>query len=156
MIMFRRLYRVPCLLAGLWMGMASAALGQQQRLPRNAQGMLENTNAFAVAYAMSFQSYDTCGDTRRGEIAREAILQKLMACPFTPDAKAHFQEWLAVAFPKMEALGHGLRNSERNCAAIRANRQYSATIAGLDHFQVDKRTLPSAVGFPCDMIPVFP
>jgi len=128
----------------------------QQRLPRNAQGFLENSNTFAVAYAMSFQSYDTCGDPHHGEIARKAIFQKFMGCPFSPQAKAQFQSWLATALPKMRAATGTLRNDPKNCAAIRQNPYYSANIAGLDRFERDQSVLPGAVGFPCDMVPVIP
>jgi len=134
------------------------AHAQQQHLPRNSQGFLENSNTFAVAYALSFQSYDACGDPHHGEIARKAILQKFMGCPFSPQVKAQFQNALATALPKIRAgvASGALRNDPKNCARIKRLPSYLANIASLDIFESDPSRLPGMVDFPCDTVPVYP
>ncbi len=136
--------------------MACGPAHAQQHLPRNAQGFLENSSTFAVAYALSFQSYDACGDPHHGEIARKAIVQKFMGCPFSPQAKAQFQSDLATALPKIRALvASGKLRNPKNCERISRLPSYAADIASLDSFESNPNTLPGMVDFPCDTVPVY-
>ncbi len=133
--------------------MAGAA--QAQSLPRNAAGELENTNAFAIAYAMSLQSFDSCGDPHHGALIRTALTRWFELCPFSPAAKAQFHAWQHVALPKLEAM-RTLRSPHRTCDAVTRNPAYGRVIAALDDFEANPAMLPHAVLIRCDQVPVYP
>ena len=57
---------------------------------------LKRTDAFEVAFGMSFTVYDWCGDARAGEIARKAMVEKFDHCPFSPKARDHFRDRIGI------------------------------------------------------------
>ena len=129
---------------------------QAQSLPRNAAGELENTNAFAIGYAMSFQSFDSCGDPHHGALIRTALTRWFELCPFSAAAKAQFHAWQQAALPKMTDAMRALHSPPRTCDAVTRNPQYSHVIAALDSFERDPSMLPHAVLIKCDQIPAYP
>ena len=128
---------------------------QAQSLPRNAAGELENTNAFAIAYAMSWQSFDSCGDPHHGALIRTALTRWFELCPFSAAAKAQFHAWQHVALPKMEAL-KTMRSPPQTCNAVTQTPAYSRVIAALDDFEANPAMLPHGVLIRCDQVPVYP
>lgn len=64
--------------------------------PTSAQSPSEpltDPTPFEIGYGMSFVGFDACGDAEAGRIFRRALLDKLAQCPFTPEARAEFQNW---------------------------------------------------------------
>ncbi len=114
---------------------SGSAVGQvdgQARLPRDSNGFLENTDTFAIAYLLSSVSFDSCGDAAHGELLRRSLVQRLMACPFSPKAKAAFMDSAGPALLKLKE--GNARNPERNaknCARIQANPKYAEDDRGV-------------------------
>ena len=135
--------------------LCTMAAAHAQSLPRNAAGELENTNAFAIGYAMSFQSFDSCGDPHHGALIRTALTRWFELCPFSAAAKAQFHAWQQAALPKMESM-KSLRSPPRTCDAITRNPHYTPVIAALDSFEANPAMLPHNVLIKCDQVPVYP
>jgi hypothetical protein len=58
-----------------------------------ALGLLNDPTPFEIGYGLSFYDFDACGDAEAGHILRRAIIEKLERCPFSPEARAKFEEW---------------------------------------------------------------
>ncbi len=127
-----------------------------QSLPRNSAGELENTNAFAIGYAMSFQSFDGCGDPHHGALIRSALTRWFELCPFSAAAKSKFHAWQHTALPKMTDASGSLRSPPATCNAITGNPHYIQVIEALDNFEAHPAMLPHAVLIKCDQVPVYP
>ncbi len=69
---------------GLAFGLSYAASAQ----PRE-------TEAFNVAYGMSYYGFDGCGDSLNGSILRRAVTERVDHCPFSAAAKTAFHLWAA-------------------------------------------------------------
>lgn len=54
-----------------------------------------NPTALEAAYGMSFHMFDACDDAEAGQIFRQAILEKLKSCPYAPQTRQQFHDWLA-------------------------------------------------------------
>jgi hypothetical protein len=133
-----------------------SAAAHAQPLPRNAAGELENTNAFAIGYAMSFQSFDSCGDARHGALIRKALTRWFDRCAFSAAAKAQFHAWRQSALPKMTEIAKSLHAAPRACNAITQNPHYGEVIAALDAFEANPAVLPQSILIKCDQVPVYP
>jgi hypothetical protein len=56
------------------------------------QDALSRTEGFELDYALSFQ-IDLCGYPELGQQLRSALVAKVDACPFVPEAKERFHNW---------------------------------------------------------------
>ncbi len=72
----------------------SAAPAQAAPAPAASAGL--SLQPFETAYATSFYGFDACGDQVAGKTFRSALLEKLDACPFSPEARQHFRQWSAA------------------------------------------------------------
>jgi len=59
----------------------------------SADDQLTDPTPFEISYGLSFYDYDACGDAEAGSILRNAIVEKLERCPFSPQARARFESW---------------------------------------------------------------
>ena len=60
------------------------------------------TNGFNTMYGMSY-GIDICGDSKFGQLYRNAIIAKVEACPFSEDAKKEFYIAAAQTLDKLPA-----------------------------------------------------
>jgi hypothetical protein len=70
-------------LAALAMAFSIGAASAQQTV-------LDRTEAFDASYAVSFYTFDACGDGLHGRMFRQALTERFNQCPFTAPAKALF------------------------------------------------------------------
>lgn len=66
---------------------------------------LENTEAFKVAYGISY-GFDWCGENAAGALYRRAIVDKFDHCPFSPDANRGFHRWAEETSLKADRALH--------------------------------------------------
>jgi hypothetical protein len=67
-------------------GIAVLALSPLTLAGGDAVQLLERTDAFEVAYGMSFH-IDACGDATTGQLYRQALVEKFENCPFSAEAR---------------------------------------------------------------------
>src|ERR1041385_3360212 len=70
---------------------------------QSSSELLTDPTPFEVGYGMSFYDFDACGDSEAGGLFRRAIIEKLQACPFSPDAMQKFQAWRIETLEDMAA-----------------------------------------------------
>jgi len=83
--------------------LAGLALVSSDATSQSSSEMLTDPTPFEIDYGMSFYDFDACGDSEAGRIYRRAIIEKLEACPFSPDAMQKFQAWRIETLEDMAA-----------------------------------------------------
>jgi len=151
-------------LAALCLVMARPAASQplhsrSNHLPRNAQGLLENTDTFRIAFGMSF-GIDKCGDYRHGKVFRQAVIARMHSCPFSIQARKDFDAWTRTMEDKLSAvLGEGLAGGaitpDAKCGLILNDPKFLTEMAALDRLGplIWSERLDQD---PCDTPPVAP
>ena len=143
----------------------SSAYGKADEAPKPAP--LERTDAFDNAYAASFYQFDACGDGVGGLIYRDALTEKLKQCPFTADAKKHFQLRAALqrrksaqAMAKLVEDNGGLPirldGMTRSCREQMDSLEYRQVRGRLDTYAAGKASLGDVVPQPCDSAEIVP
>jgi len=152
------------LVAALCVVMATPAVaqnlyGRSSHLPRNAQGLLENTDTFRIAFGMSFR-IDKCGDYRHGKAFRQAAIARMHSCPFSIQARKDFDAWTRTTEEKLSAVfGEGLAGgaitADAKCGLILNDPKFLAEMAALDRLGplIWSERLDQD---PCDTPPVAP
>jgi hypothetical protein len=80
-------------------GLASAMVvaAFSSAMPQFSSKLLDDPTPFEIGYGMSFYDFDACGDSEAGRIFRRAIIEKFDLCPFSPQARAKFEQWRTEA-----------------------------------------------------------
>lgn len=60
--------------------------------PSPAGPALDRPEAFERAFATSAYTFDACGDPLAGRLFRRALAERFAHCPFTSEARSHFQQ----------------------------------------------------------------
>lgn len=121
---------------------------------------LDRSSFFYPAFGLSYLHFDGCGDRQGGEIFRKVLMDRLAACPFSPEARATFRTWAAETGTKADAeirayiARHG-RYPDRtdgmkgSCAEQQASEAYVRLRANLLEYAAG-RLAPEAISAePC-------
>ena len=122
---------------------------------------LTDTNAFRMAYGLSYFGFDLCGDAANGALYRKALTEKVAHCPFTPDAKAGFRQWSADTDAKgadqvkryiaeHDKLPESLDPKRKNCRTLKDTPAYQKTIALLAQYAKGEAKYDAVVPDACD------
>jgi hypothetical protein len=115
-------------------GIAVLALSPLTPAGGDAVQLLERTDAFEVAYGMSFQ-IDACGDATTGQLYRQALVEKFENCPFSAEARERFKSRTAALASKSNSaldryvsengkLPDRLDGMKRSCQEERRSSDY--------------------------------
>jgi hypothetical protein len=128
---------------------------------------LDRTHAFEQAYGASFFDFDGCGDSLSGRIYRQALVDKLMHCPFTDDAKARFRNRSTMQRRKSAAmigqmieqtggLPVRLQGMSRTCREQMDSPDYEAIRSRLEAYAAGTASRDDIVPLPCDASQIAP
>jgi hypothetical protein len=123
---------------------------------------LNDSDAFRLAYRMSYYGFDVCGDVPDGQLYRKALTEKVGHCPFTADAKADFKQWSAAADAKGSAdvqhyvadhdkLPESLDQKKMQCRKEQATPAYQTTVALLARYAKGEAKFDAVVPDACDV-----
>lgn len=116
--------RLNALAVFLFAATANLALAQPavQSSPQQAEQGGEHTEAFDRAYAVSFYTFDGCGDGLSGRIFRQALVERFNQCPFTTEAKQRFRQ---------QSVAQRVKSGDVIEAMIEANGGMPVKLAGM-------------------------
>jgi hypothetical protein len=128
---------------------------------------LDNPSAFEQAYGASFFDFDACGDGLSGRIYREVLVEKLVHCPFTDEAKARFRTRSAVQRRKsgeiiralIERTGGmpvRLEGMTRTCREQMDSPEYQAVRSRLEAYSAGAASRDDVMPWPCDASEITP
>jgi hypothetical protein len=128
---------------------------------------LEDTRAFDRAFALSFYTFDACGDGKYGALFRRALNARFAQCPFSPAAQAAHRRRNALQAEKsrerMEAVieqtgGVPVRlpGMEETCRQQRAEPGYADIRAKLESYSEGEAKLEDVLAAPCDAETITP
>ena len=128
---------------------------------------LDRTDAFEQAYGASFFEFDGCGDGLSGRIYRQALVDKLMHCPFTDDAKARFRtrstmqrrksaEMIGQMIEQTGGLPVRLQGMTRTCREQMDSPEYRAIRARLEAYSAGTASRDDIVPSPCEAAQITP
>ncbi len=129
------------------------------------EGHLENTEGFKAGFGMSFQGLDACGDRRLGELFRRALMDRFRRCPFSPVAKAAFEDWAEAtgtrANAQLNELEHGglpgqMQNLAVTCREHRASADYQKLRSVLERYGRGEVSAEAVAPDRCDASPGAP
>jgi hypothetical protein len=123
---------------------------------------LADSNAFRLAYRMSYYGFDVCGDVADGQLYRKALTEKVDHCPFTAGAKADFRQWSAATGAKTTAdvqryiaehdkLPESLDQKKMQCRKEQATQAYQKTVALLAEYAKGEAKFDAVVPDACDV-----
>jgi hypothetical protein len=150
------------LLASTVTGVASARADDAPKPP-----ILERTDAFRQAYGASFYQFDACGDGIAGRTWRSALVEKLKQCPYSAEARKHFQAWSAAQRRKSSqvmakliedngGLPMRLQGMTRSCHEQMDSPEYRLVRGRLDDYASGKAGVDVVVPEPCDAAEITP
>ena len=130
-------------------------------------GAGDRTEAFEHAYAASFYEFDACGDGIAGRTYRSALVDRLKQCPFSDEAKQHFQTRAALQRRKSSqamarliedngGLPARLPGMTRSCREQMDSPEYRSVRSRLDAFAAGKAGPDSVVPQGCDAAEISP
>jgi len=160
-----RTKRIQVLLAVTLVAFAEGAIS-----PLAAQstgGSLEKSDAFEIAFGMSFYGFDACGDAAWGDIFRKALVEKFESCPFSAAAKERFRRRIANQTREAKtALDNYIKEHGKlpdrpegmkmSCAEIKQTREYMSNHALLERYYRGEIDADEVVREGCDMPAVPP
>ena len=153
---------------GLWfLALASLAIPPAHADDARQGPPLERTVAFDKAYAASFYEFDGCGDGLAGRLYRSALTAKVKQCPFSPEARKHFQTRAAAQAEQSRAMlarmieDNGglpvrLDGMTRTCHEQMDSPDYRAVRGRLEALAAGKATLDTVVPQGCDAAEISP
>jgi hypothetical protein len=123
---------------------------------------LADSDAFRLAYRMSYYGFDVCGDATNGQLYRKALTEKVDHCPFTADAKADFKQWSTQIDAKTTAdvqryiaehdkLPESLDQKKMQCRKEQATPAYQKTVALLAGYAKGEVKFDAVVPDTCDV-----
>ncbi len=128
---------------------------------------LGRTDAFEQAYGASFFYFDGCGDGLAGRIYRQALVDKLMHCPFTDEARARFRtrstmqrrksaEMIRQMIEQTGGLPVRLQGMTSTCREQMDSPEYQAVRARLEAYSAGTASRDDIVPSPCDAAQITP
>ena len=128
---------------------------------------LDNTRAFEQAYGASFFDFDACGDGLSGRIYRQALVDKLMHCPFTDEAKARFRtrsamqrrksgEMIRALIEQTGGMPVRLEGMTRTCREQMDSPEYQAIRARLEAYSTGSVGRDDIVPWSCEAAQIIP
>lgn len=122
---------------------------------------LTDTGTFRAAYGLSYFGFDLCGDPANGALYRKALAEKVAHCPFTPEAKAGFQQWAANAdadgpdkvkryIAEHDKLPESLDPKRKNCRIEKGTPAFQKTVALLAQYARGEVKYDAVVPDACD------
>jgi hypothetical protein len=123
---------------------------------------LSDDSTFRLAYRMSYNGFEVCGDAADGLLYRKALTEKVERCPFTIAAKADFKQWSAAADAKATAevqryiaehdkLPESLDEKKMACRKEQATPAYQKTVALLAGYAKGAVKFDAVVPDACDV-----
>jgi hypothetical protein len=125
---------------------ASAQTGVGRPAPQTP--VLENTQAFEGAYALSFGLLDACGDKRAGDIFRRALVAKVAECPFSDRAKSAFTDKVRKIEDQVRGVTFACEHS-----ASRNTPAYQEALRKLDDYDAGRTGVDEIIPDRCDVAP---
>ena len=128
---------------------------------------LDDTSAFDRAFAVSFYTFDACGDGKHGVIFRKALAARFAQCAFSPAAIAAHKRRLAAQAEKskqrmaklIEETGGvpvRLPGMEETCRQQRAEPDYASVREKLEKFADGALKAEDVLPAPCDADAISP
>ena len=128
---------------------------------------LDHPEAFEQAFATSSYTFDACGDPLAGRLFRRALTERFAHCPFTPEARARFQQRTRIQLAKSRRMleemveTHGgwpmhLDGSPMTCHEQQAGNDYRAFRERLDQYAQGGLTAEAVIPAPCDAPEITP
>ncbi len=123
--------------------------------------VLDHSDAFERAFAVSAYSLDACGDSLGGRLYRRALVEKFAHCPFSPAAQSRFRQrtraQLAKTRDMMESMieEHGglpvqLDGMPMTCREQQASDGYKRFRSLLEQYAEGSLPAEAVIAAPCD------
>jgi len=150
-----RLLATLGLLAGLFGG-----------APR-AEAPLADPAAFERGFAVSLFQFDACGDALAGRMFRRALAERFAQCPFSPEARSHYQRQTRAEFLRVRerlqrliedqgGLPRQLEGMATTCHAQQASAPYRAFRARLERYAEGALPVEAVLPAACDAAEILP
>ena len=152
---------IPRAVAGL------AALALCGAAGPSAGPALDHPDAFERAFATSSYTFDACGDPLAGRVFRRALTERFGQCPFTPEARARFQQRTRIQLAKSRRMleemveAHGglpmhLDGAPMTCHEQQADNSYRMFRERLDQYAQGSLPAEAVIAATCNAPEITP
>jgi hypothetical protein len=128
---------------------------------------LENPAAFERGFAVSLFQFDACGDALAGRMFRRALAERFAQCPFSKEARSHYQQQTRAEFQRVRermqrliedngGMPRELAGMSTTCHEQQASEAYRNFRALLERYQAGGAPAESVIPAACDAADVMP
>lgn len=128
---------------------------------------LDDPTAFERGFAVSLYQFDACGDALAGRMFRRALAERFAQCPFSKEARSHYQQQTRAEFQRVRermqrliedngGMPRELVGMGTTCHAQQASEAYRDFRALLERYQAGGATAEAVIPAACDAADVMP
>jgi hypothetical protein len=128
---------------------------------------LENPAAFERGFAISLYQFDACGDALAGRMFRRALAERFAQCPFSTEARNHYQQRTRAEFQRVRermqrliedngGLPRELVGMGTTCHAQQTSEGYRSFRALLERYQAGGVGAEAVIPAGCDAADIMP
>ncbi|TDH59847.1 hypothetical protein E2C06_25045 [Dankookia rubra] len=128
---------------------------------------LDDPTAFERGFAVSLYQFDACGDALAGRMFRRALAERFAQCPFSKEARSHYQQQTRAEFQRVRermqrliednsGMPRELVGMSTTCHAQQSSDGYRDFRALLERYQAGGATAEAVIPAACDAADIAP